>query len=93
MCLPKNAVQRLLFPIKKCARDWEQVKDQKQPVKYRDRESVRAFHKNAYLIYLLVCNSTVCVCRTPPRPSPTRHMTVMPKLWDKTPKIPEIERT
>ena len=30
MCLPKNAVQRLLFPIKKCARDWEQVKDQKQ---------------------------------------------------------------
>ena len=31
MCLPKNAVQRLLFPIKKCARDWEQVKDQKQP--------------------------------------------------------------
>ena len=30
MCLPKNAVQRLLFPLKKCARDWEQVRDQKQ---------------------------------------------------------------
>ena len=32
---------------------------------FRDRKSVRAFHNNVYLIYLPVCKSAVCICRTP----------------------------
>ena len=31
-----------------------------------DRESVTSIHKNFYLVYLPVCKSAVCLCRTPP---------------------------
>ena len=45
------------FPIPKLDRFLEDLK-------FRDRESVKAFHNNVYLIYLPVCKCAVCVCHT-----------------------------
>ena len=40
---------------------------------FRDRESVRAFQNNVYLVYRPVCKSEVCVCRTPVSESAFKH--------------------